>query len=1304
MALRSDLPVNGLEPTYYGAIFELYLGSPHYSIEVSRAPDDGTGGSSYGNPSTGSAVSLQVLRPGTRRYYQKSYASGSWWWYRFRHIRGGETPSGWTAWIPVKWVEYPRREPTAPPAPRFDFDLALDDSDGTVDLDSNSEPVVQSIEYATSTSGWPSFPGTTEDCDENGDAAVADILTLSAGETGYVSVRFYTATGGGGSLLGGLRQSVTRGTAGTGKIVPLVEEQLSPSAHTLTLVINDPDVYVDAVHYRIWNPSTGAWSPDWTLDAAPYGPWTALLSERHNGIIEYRISYDLGDGAGTEYIRRSVTFDLDAIPSLTTPGVSIDDSGAATLSFAGDDDVASIRYAYATGASPSYPDLTTTRAGTVVAGRVGDSISLGTVPEGETIKVSVLGYVSPTGSGTESAELYRAEASRPTDTDTVLDRVPTVQATAGVAGVTLVLNDPDSVVDLVGFRTYDPATETWSGWTDDTSPPFTLVKNITRAEKHNGAVGWRVRYDVGDGNVYLENSIAFDSDRIPELSNVNLSVDDSGNVYLAYTGDDDVASVKWYDGTSYPSKATVESSGTVSDANSASNVLVQSGVAEGATRYVGVVAYTGAAGTGTVSSRLWLARVTRPTDTNTQAARAPQVRATAGLADVTLTLHDPDDVVTGVGFRTYTGGAWSGWTDDTSDPYTLVKAVTREEKHNVAIGWRVRYDLGGGNEYVENSITYDPDSNPELDSIDLSVDDSGEVFLAFTGDDDTLSIKYIDSTSFPTKGTVESSGTVVNGSSGSNVSVHTGLAEGATRYIGVVPYSGATGSGSPGTKMLVARVTRPTDTTGGTDVTINAKRTVDLDGDVNMRWFGTAGVGSISYLSNKTGFGSWATDTGDAQWSSPDGTQNVGGTMRGNMLLALETLAYGETAYIALLGWTGSAGTGTKSTSIFTTEIQRIPVFKGDAPEQVVYAVSTPGESGFVTGDLWYETDQTPWIKRVFDSTKGAGLKWTKAATTFPLGKALNSVGATKSQVLTPWPLITFQDNILLDGTEQGISWAVSEGSSDFRVSCAVWTLIESASDLNITGRSSGEYLKWDGSEYVFDTPSGSDPALLSDVGDVSTGYANGDLLYYGTSWGGATPVELDLVTDTSISVQEADSHKGYLGNDNDINFEAGSGATIDVTDEGSKITVTYGLDTSAIISTGGENDGNYQIGIDANGGGTNYFRVRTGTYTGGGIRLELNELGDLSIYGDLTIGTESSGQTCLLHVNDAGYFSMDAASSGRDIQLEATGTPTSGDNNFNLYDGTNRSNITPLHGFDTGTGAPTGTPVTGAIYMRHEA
>src|ERR1043166_7797683 len=97
MALPAALKPDGAVGRDYGVEVRLTPGiPPNYSIELQRAPDDGTG-----NPNVGSAVSfinLAPLRAGGASFVDLLPRDNAFGFYRWRHIGNGYDPGTWTAW------------------------------------------------------------------------------------------------------------------------------------------------------------------------------------------------------------------------------------------------------------------------------------------------------------------------------------------------------------------------------------------------------------------------------------------------------------------------------------------------------------------------------------------------------------------------------------------------------------------------------------------------------------------------------------------------------------------------------------------------------------------------------------------------------------------------------------------------------------------------------------------------------------------------------------------------------------------------------------------------------------------------------------------------------------------------------------------------------------------------------------------------------------------------------------------------------------------------------------------------------
>lgn len=203
----SEFP-DGLPDKQYAVVFALYPGDPSFYTIVER--DSESGGAPAGSPTV-----VAWLAPGERYYVERRNATESFEYYRFKHSGFGYDAGTATSWYRARAVPWNGSIPNIPREALLDLDLALDDADGTVDITANGSLRVASISWDYSTSSYPSSPSTSVDADANGDVTVTDAFTLSAGETGYVTVEFFDQTSSGGNSLGTLRASVTRPTTGT---------------------------------------------------------------------------------------------------------------------------------------------------------------------------------------------------------------------------------------------------------------------------------------------------------------------------------------------------------------------------------------------------------------------------------------------------------------------------------------------------------------------------------------------------------------------------------------------------------------------------------------------------------------------------------------------------------------------------------------------------------------------------------------------------------------------------------------------------------------------------------------------------------------------------------------------------------------------------------------------------------------------------------------------------------------------------------------------------------------------------------
>jgi hypothetical protein len=565
------------------------------------------------------------------------------------------------------------------------------------------------------------------------------------------------------------------------------------------------------------------WDAGWTdVTPSPYD-MTVALSEKHPSAITYRVGYDLtATGAGAvEYIEKNVNFDIDTLPELGTPSFDVDtDTGDVILHWSGDDDVLSIKYeTAATDWASDAAARTAAQGGTALNNRSGSATLSGAglpVPESDVVYVAILAYTAAGGTGTESTEVYRATVTRGSITSVI---APTIQSQMDYSGsngqITLVINDPQTRVTQVRYDTWSGTALAWAGWTIDPSSPWGPW-SVALDEKHDSHIRWEVRYTDPTGGVFLEGNATFDVDTFPEISSKVVHIDDAGAATLEYHGDDDVGSIKWAVSTSaFPSGATVDANSCptwCNDDRSEGALPLQGGsVAVGDTLFVSFYAFTGAGGTGTKNPLLYQAKATRYTSTSIILPTVQAQVTGASNNEATLVINDPQSLVNGVSFRTYENGVWSSWVDDFVAPYTLTESITREEKHNTMIAWKVRYDYGPGNKNIENVLVFDPDTTPEVNSVSVDVNDAGTVYLSYTGDDDCLSVKWATSTSdFPNYTTTTTSGTLSDSNTASNINAGS-LSEGQTMYISVAAYPQSGGGGTANTRMGWGRVTYGTD-------------------------------------------------------------------------------------------------------------------------------------------------------------------------------------------------------------------------------------------------------------------------------------------------------------------------------------------------------------------------------------------------------------------------------------------------------------------------------------------------------------
>ncbi len=808
------------------------------------------------------------------------------------------------------------------------FNVTIDHSTGDVAITYTGDDDTLSIKYHDQATAYASnaaartaaIAGTANDGRSDQDVVVES--GIAEGATHYVAIVAYTGASGTGTVsteayLGTVTRHIDTTVPDTTAFVPTVkvDASVSGTTGTLLLTINDPESFVDRVRFKKWEGTS--WSSYVEDTAAPYTT-TITVQEKHNVLIGWEVRYDSGDG--DVFLEDTVSFDRDLIPELSGYSVDIEhDTGDVRYSYTGDDDVLSIkRHDQSTPYASNAAARTAALSGTIVDGQTGvDLLAQSGIAEGASRYVAIVAFDAASGGGNAGPVAYVGSVTRHinTDTDTI---IPTVKVDVSVSGTTgtvlLTINDPSGFVDRVRFKKWTGSS--WGSYVEDVSAPFTTT--ITLQEKHNVAIGWEVRYDPGGGNVFLENVVSFDADEIPEIEAYNVAIEhDTGNVDFSYTGDDDVLSIKRHDQSSpYASNAaakTAAQSGVVVEGRTGVDIPAQTGIAEGASRYVAIVAYSAAGGGGTVSTNAYVGAVTRHIDTNTQIpdTHVPTVKADASVSGTTgtllLTINDPDGFLNRVRFKKWEGSSWGSYVEDVSAPYTTT--ITLQEKHDVAIGYEIRYDAGAGNVFIENVVNFDQDNIPEIQDYNVTIEhDTGDVSISFTGDDDVLSIKRHDqATAYASNAaakTAAEGGVVVEGRTGVDVTVESGIAEGANRYVAIVAYSAAGGGGTVSENAYVGSVTRHTDTLGtplaeltSLDVTGN------IDGDVLLSYAGNETVASVRWHDQATPY----TDVAAAKTAAAAGTLVAAQSAQNIEVQA--TIAKDTSRYVAVVAYDNAGGT-----------------------------------------------------------------------------------------------------------------------------------------------------------------------------------------------------------------------------------------------------------------------------------------------------------------------------------------------------------------------------------------------------------
>lgn len=439
--------------------------------------------------------------------------------------------------------------------------------------------------------------------------------------------------------------------------------------------------------------------------------------------------------------------------------------------------------------------------------------------------VGVLAYQADdgvTGTGAVSTPVYAkiTFGLATVDTDTI---VPTLQievtVTAGVGKVSITPNDPGGFIDQYEFKLWDGVE--WGAYAiEGTGPPF--EETIALQEKRDVAIGWKVRYDLelGDGDVFIEDAVIFDTDTIPEFSFIGID-QDLGVVTISYTGDDDLEQVRWQEvlsPTAYPLKAAVELEAT-NIVVGRQNTFTVGSITVGQTRRVTVVAERTNTPTNFGNEVVQL-EITRPPDTD--ADQPPIVvevtSETNSIGTLDLTVTDPQGADLTVRFYTRVGteDTWSAADTRTSvtSGTTESDTVGLDEEKTAFIRYEVD-NLAGFT--VGGIVAFDADLFPNFFQLGLAVDDGGVVSAHWIGDSDFASIKVLGEEGSVPSATNVRAETAVAGRVGSDSTIAVAnttltLLNGETAFVRAFGYSTA-GGGDPESKVLAeAQITFRTDT------------------------------------------------------------------------------------------------------------------------------------------------------------------------------------------------------------------------------------------------------------------------------------------------------------------------------------------------------------------------------------------------------------------------------------------------------------------------------------------------------------
>jgi hypothetical protein len=589
---------------------------------------------------------------------------------------------------------------------------------------------------------------------------------------------------------------VAPGIARPELVLPSVRAENSEvgTTATVTLDIDDPQCRVVEVRFR-HRVQPSAWS-SYTVDTTV--PYSYSETIPTTGFLEIEWEVRGYDSTGTFVTLATAIeyFDADSLPGVVGISASFNESGQLVVALNADSDSASMKFAVGTGST--VPDLTATRAGTLVNARSTVGIVLGPYAIGTQVNISALAYAGANATGAESGLFtYRIvrDGARPQitgiavtfDDDGAAQLVITADANVGS------IKFATSTSGVPSLGTVQAATPT-NGRQVSTSlaGPFPIGTTLYVA-----ALAYREAAGAGDEGALSSGAFLRDG-APPQVTSISVTFTTVGQGILVVTGDGNVGSLKFATSTSAaPNLATVQAASAVNGRQASATLTGPFNV--GTTVYVSALAYRGTGGAGEEGPLTSIAFVRQGDDLRVVEDLAES--ATAGTLD--LTVYDPTQKVASVRARGMIGhGAWGSYSTLTNTGTATVRqhqaTVTLVEKVPSKIEYQVLGpDLTGGTNQVlaTNIVTFAMGTKPFIPDLFVTVREDGTVDALVQGDSDTASIRIGYSTaSQATADTNAASATAVNGRTRTALDIGS-LTLGQKAFVSALAYSGTGGTG-----------------------------------------------------------------------------------------------------------------------------------------------------------------------------------------------------------------------------------------------------------------------------------------------------------------------------------------------------------------------------------------------------------------------------------------------------------------------------------------------------------------------------